>query len=81
MSIDGESVEVDNATIHDAEKFSMACMDQISRPMLPIGKIIWRKQLVKLFANVQEVKAPDTSKGRILLAPFAFRTTAASSNP
>jgi len=62
VSIDGESVEVDNATIHDAEKFSMACMDQISRPMLPIGKIIWRKQLVKLFANVQEVKAPDSSK-------------------
>ena len=62
VSIDGESVEVDNATIHDAEKFSMACMDQISRPMLPIGKIIWRKQLVKLFANLQEVKAPDSAK-------------------
>lgn len=62
VDIDSESVEVDDATIHDAEKFSMACMNQISKPLLPIGKIIWRKQLVKLFANLQEVKAPDSAK-------------------
>jgi hypothetical protein len=30
--------------------------------MLPVGKIIWRKMLIKLFSNAQEVKAPDSSK-------------------
>jgi len=62
VNIDGDSVEVDNITLHDPEKFSVACMDQISKPMLPIGKIIWRKQLIKLFEKLQELKAPDSTK-------------------
>ena len=62
VSIDGDSVEVDDLTIHDPERFSVACMNQIAKPMLPIGKIIWRKLLIKLFSNAQEVKAPDSSK-------------------
>jgi len=62
VNVDGESVEVDDVTIHDADKFSIACMNQISKPLLPIGKIIWRKLISKLFANAQEVKAPDSAK-------------------
>ena len=62
VTIDGESVEVDNATLHDHEKFSMACMDQISMPMLPIGKIVWRKLLRTLFAKLHTLDAPESSK-------------------
>jgi hypothetical protein len=39
-------------------------MNQISKPMLPLGKIIWRKQLVKLFEKLQVLDAPDSSKDR-----------------
>jgi hypothetical protein len=62
VNIDGLSVEVDDITLHDPEKFSVACMNQISKPMLPLGKIIWRKQLVKLFEKLQMLDAPDSSK-------------------
>jgi hypothetical protein len=62
VNIDGDSVEVDDITLHDPEKFSVACMNQISKPMLPLGKIIWRKQLVKLFEKLQVLDAPDSSK-------------------
>ena len=50
-SIDGESVEVDDATLHDPEKFSLACMNQIGKPMMPVAKHVWRRLLIKLFAN------------------------------
>ena len=58
----GDSVEVDSSTLHDPEKFSMACMEQINKPLMPVGKIIWRKMLTKLFASIKEEKAPDSSK-------------------
>jgi hypothetical protein len=49
-------------------------MNQISKPMLPLGKIIWRKQLVKLFDKLQVLDAPDSSKVDVqikdLLADF-----------
>jgi hypothetical protein len=74
VNIDGDSVEVDDVTLHDPEKFSVACMNQISKPMLPLGKIIWRKQLVKLFDKLQVLDAPDSSKVDVqikdLLADF-----------
>jgi hypothetical protein len=62
VSLDGDSVEVDSSTLHDPEKFSMACMEQINKPLMPVGKIIWRKMLTKLFASIKEEKAPDSSK-------------------
>ena len=74
VNIDGDSVEVDDVTLHDPEKFSVACMNQISKPMLPVGKIIWRKQLVKLFEKLQVLDAPDSAKVDVqikdLLADF-----------
>ena len=49
-------------------------MNQISKPMLPLGKIIWRKQLVKLFEKLQVLDAPDSAKVDVqikdLLADF-----------
>ena len=62
VSVDGKSVEVDDLTLHDAEKFSVACMNQIGKPMLPVGKIVWRKMLVKLFKDIVELDAPESSK-------------------
>jgi hypothetical protein len=61
-SIDGESVEVDDATLHDPEKFSLACMNQIGKPMMPVPKHMWRRLLIKLFANLETIPAPDSSK-------------------
>jgi hypothetical protein len=37
-------------------------MDQISKPMLPVGKIVWRKMLIKLFEKVIDLDAPESSK-------------------
>lgn len=74
VNIDGLSVEVDNITLHDPEKFSVACMDQILKPMLPVGKIVWRKILIKLFSKLTELDAPESSKTDVqikdLLADF-----------
>lgn len=62
VTVGGDSVEVDTATLHDPDKFSMACMDQIKMPMMPVGKTIWRKMLIKLFKNCEEIEAPQSTK-------------------
>ncbi len=62
LTIDGETVELDDVTLHDYEKLSVACMNQISLPLLPVGKIIWRKQLAKLFSKLELLEAPDSLK-------------------
>jgi hypothetical protein len=62
--IDGIGVEVDEATLHDPEKFSIACMVQINRPLMPIGKVLWRKMLIKLHQppHFEEMDVIETSK-------------------
>ena len=67
VSIGGESVEVDDATLHDPEKFSLACMNQIGMPMMPVPKHAWRKLLIKLFANLEIIPAPYSSKLEVQL--------------
>ena len=67
VSIGGESVEVDDATLHDPEKFSLACMNQIGMPMMPVPKHAWRKLLIKLFANLETIPAPESSKLEVQL--------------
>ena len=37
-------------------------MDQIGMPMMPVSKSIWRRQLIKLFSNLEEVAAPESTK-------------------
>ena len=77
-STDGESVEVDDATLHDPEKFSLACMNQIGKPMMPVPKHMWRRLLIKLFANLETIAAPSSSKIdvqlREILADFINKT-------
>ena len=71
VSLDGETVEVDDATLHDPEKFSLACMNQIGMPMMPVPKHAWRKLLIKLFNNsgkgVETIPAPYSSKLEVQL--------------
>ena len=62
VSIGGDSVEVDDATLHDPDKFSLACMNQMGKPMMPVPKHSWRKLLIKLFDNLKIVPAPSSSK-------------------
>jgi len=74
VNIDGDSVEVDDLTIHDPERFSVACMNQINKPLAPVGKVIWRKMLIKHFSKLQILEAPESSKVDVqikdLLADF-----------
>jgi hypothetical protein len=53
---------VDDATLHDPEKFSLACMNQIGKPMMPVAKHVWRRLLIKLFVNLETIPAPESSK-------------------
>ena len=62
VSIGGESVEVEDATLHDPEKFSLSCMNQIGKPMMPVPKHSWRKLLIKLFKDLETIPAPSSSK-------------------
>ena len=62
VSLDGPTVEVDGSTLHDAEKFSVACMEQIGKPLMPVPKHAWRKALIKLMVNAKPITAPESSK-------------------
>ena len=68
VSLDGNTVEVDDATLHDPEKFSLACMNQIGMPMMPVPKHAWRKLLITLFKKALEpIPAPESSKLEVQL--------------
>jgi len=62
--IDGQTVSVDTKTLHDPDHFSMACLEQIGRPQMPMAKMLWRKMLIKLLAEKEETdtKATDDLK-------------------
>ena len=62
VSIDGDQVECDDETLWNPDKFGMACMNQTQKIMDPISKPMWRKQLKKLFQDIQEVPTPDSAK-------------------
>jgi len=79
VEIDAKPVEVDDQTLHDPEKFSIACMNQLGQPMLPVGKLPWRKMLRKFMgANLKEIEnVPESSRTdvqlRDLLIDFIYR--------
>jgi len=58
--IDGQTVITDTAVLHDPDKFSMACMEQIGKPQMPMSKIIWRKMLIKLLEEKLETDTKAT---------------------
>lgn len=63
VTVDDDTIEVDSATLHDPEKFSLACMDQINQPLLPVAKLVWRKMLSKLMKEmIEPIEAPDDAR-------------------
>ena len=67
VTVDEDTIEVDAPTLHDHEKFSVVCMTELGTPLIPVGKLIWRKQLAKLMKNMDYIKAPDDTKVDIQL--------------
>jgi len=63
--IDGQTVMVETAVLHEPDKFSMACLEQINRPQMPMSKIIWRKMLIKLLQEKQETDLKATEDLKI----------------
>jgi hypothetical protein len=60
VTVDGETLEVEPEVLHDPEKFSIVCLTQINKPLLPIAKLIWRKMISKLLNEMDEpLQAPD----------------------
>ena len=62
VTVDDQSIEVDGPTLHDPEKFSVACMTELGTPLLPVAKLVWRKMLATLMKNMDETEAPDDTK-------------------
>ena len=67
VTVDEDAIEVDGPTLHDPEKFSVVCMTELGTPLLPVGKLIWRKMLAKLMKNMDPIQAPDDTKVDIQL--------------
>jgi hypothetical protein len=71
------TIEVDAPTLHDHEKFSIACMTELGTPLIPVAKLVWRKQLASLMKNMATLEAPDDTKVDVqlkeLLTEFVSR--------
>ena len=55
-------VEVGGADLHEPDKFSLKCLEQINQSMLPVAKLIWRKQINKLLQESIPIEAPEVLK-------------------
>jgi hypothetical protein len=55
-------VEVSGADLHEPDKFSLKCLEQINQSMLPVAKLIWRKQINKLLQESIPIEAPEVLK-------------------
>ena len=62
VSVDDDTIEVDAPTLHDPEKFSVRCLEELGTPLLPIPKLIWRKNIALLMKNMEETEAPDDTR-------------------
>jgi len=62
VTIGDKQVEVDSSELHDSDKFSLKCLEQINMAMPPVGKHIWRKAINKLLKNVIPQEAPESTK-------------------
>ena len=62
VTIGEDMVEVSSAELHDPDKFSLKCVEQINQAMLPIAKLVWRKQLNKLLQTATPIEAPESIK-------------------
>ena len=65
VTIGEDMVEVSSAELHDPDKFSLKCVEQINQAMLPIAKLVWRKQLNKLLQTATPIEAPESIKTEV----------------
>ena len=62
VTIGDKQVEVDSSELHEPDKFSLKCLEQINQAMPPIGKHIWRKAINKLLKETIPIEAPESTK-------------------
>jgi len=68
VTADGETIECDDDTLHDPDKFSKLAMVTINKTLLSTNKMMWKKKLNKLFQEMDEpLKAPDDMRIDIIL--------------
>ena len=62
VTIGDEQVEVESQDLHEPDRFSLKCLEQINQAMPPVGKLIWRKAINKLLKNTIPIEAPESTK-------------------
>jgi hypothetical protein len=62
VTIGDEQVEVESQDLHEPDRFSLKCLEQIDQAMPPVGKLIWRKAINKLLKNTIPIEAPESTK-------------------
>jgi len=62
VTIEDQQVTVESSELHDPDKFSLKCLEQIGQAMPPIGKHIWRKAINKLLKGTIPIEAPESTK-------------------
>ena len=67
VTIGEDMVEVSAADLHEPDKFSLKCMEQINQAMLPVAKLVWRKQINKLLQTAIPIEAPESIKTDVQL--------------
>ena len=67
VTIGDEQVEVESQDLHEPDRFSLKCLEQIDQAMPPVGKLIWRKAINKLLKNTIPITAPESTKIHIQL--------------
>jgi hypothetical protein len=67
VTIGEDMVEVNAADLHEPDKFSLKCMEQINQAMLPVAKVVWRKQINKLLLTAIPIEAPESIKPDVQL--------------
>ena len=68
VTADGETIECDPDTLHDPDKFSKLSMMTINKTLLSTNKMMWKKRLNKLLAEMDKpLEAPDDMRIDIVL--------------
>ena len=62
VTIGDEQVEVESQDLHEPDRFSLKCLEQINQAMPPVGKLIWRKAINKLLKDTIPIEAPESTK-------------------
>ena len=62
VTVGEEVVEVESQDLHEPDRFSLKCLEQINQAMPPIGKLVWRKLINKLLKDTIPIEAPESTK-------------------